>query len=260
MILLDAKDVAFAYGHRRVLSGVTLQLLAGEVVALLGPNGAGKSTLIRSLLGQLHSSGEVVWDGRPLRAWGRKELAKKIAYLPQSPLVDPGQRVAEVLRTGRAPFWGAFGIESREDARIVQEVAGTTGITELLPRLMGELSGGQRQLVFVARCLVQQPVAVMLDEPDTFLDLKNGMALTGLLRRLTRETNLAVMIASHDLNLAGEFADRLILLNEGAVAAQGTPARVLDPELVGKVYGIRMRRIDVPDRAAPCIFPEPAPP
>jgi iron complex transport system ATP-binding protein len=254
-MLLDAAHLTFSYGEQPVLHDVSLRLAAGEVVALLGPNGTGKSTLLRALLGQLHAAGKVEWDGRAVRSWKRWELARRVAYLPQSPVSDPHQRVADVLRTGRAPYWGAFGIESVHDLQVVRDVAKTVEMTHLLDRTMGELSGGQRQLAFVARCLVQQPAALLLDEPNTFLDLKHQVELTTLLRRLARETGIAVLMASHDINLAGGSADRLILLKDGRVEADGTPDQVFDPELVGKVYGLPMRRIDLENRSAPLIFP-----
>src|SRR5205085_815914 len=203
--LLEADNLSFAYGERPVLRGVSLRLGAGEVVALLGPNGSGKSTLIRALLGQLPAAGSMKWEARPVNNWSRRELARRVAYLPQSPAFEPEQRVADVLRTGRAPYWGAFGLESARDLRVVIEVADLLGLTDLLDRPMGHLSGGQRQRVFVGRCLVQEPQALLLDEPNTFLDLRYQVELGRLLTRLSRERGIGVLMASHDLNLAGAF-------------------------------------------------------
>ncbi|HEY2586519.1 MAG TPA: ABC transporter ATP-binding protein [Tepidisphaeraceae bacterium] len=255
--LLEATNLQFAYGDRPVLRDVSLTLARGEVVALLGPNGTGKSTLIRVLLGHLRADrGQVLWENRDVRAWPRRAFARRVAYLPQSPTADPDQRVADVLRTGRAPYWGAFGLESAHDVAIVSDVARQLDLIELLPRPMAELSGGQRQLVFLARCLVQQPVALLLDEPNTFLDLRHQVDLGQRLRRLAKEQGLAVLMASHDLNLAGALADRLILLDAGVVAAEGSADRVLDPQVVGKVYGLPMRRLDVPGQVQPLIWPD----
>jgi iron complex transport system ATP-binding protein len=256
MTLLVAQNLEFSFGDRAVLKDVSLRLDAGEVVALLGPNGAGKSTLLRALLGHLRGSGTISWDGRDVRSWSRRELARRVAYLPQSPTADPDQRVADVLRTGRAPYWGAFGLESTRDVEVVESIARQLNLTDLLARPMAELSGGQRQRVFLARCLVQEPAALLLDEPNTFLDLRHQVELGRLLRQLSRESEIAVLLASHDLNLAGSVADRMILLDSGKVAAEGTPNVVLNPDTVAKVYGIPMRRIDHPGHSTPLIWPE----
>jgi iron complex transport system ATP-binding protein len=252
--LLEATNLQFAYGDRPVLGGVSVRLNAGEVVALLGPNGSGKSTLLRVLLGQLRaSSGEVLWEGRNVKDWPRRELARRVAYLPQSPTVEPDQTVLDVLRNGRAPYWGAFGVESARDVQIVEQVAQQFGLNESLRRPIGQLSGGQRQSVFVGRCLVQQPAVLLLDEPNTFLDLRHQVELIRLLKTLAKDHGLGVMMASHDLNLAGMVADRLILLDGGTLVAEGDPLMVLEPNLVGNVYGIPMRRLEA---AKPMLLPE----
>lgn len=244
MSLLQATNLEFSYGDRPVLRGVSVRLAGGEVVALLGPNGSGKSTLLRVLLGQLGTSrGEVLWDGRNLGGWPRRQLARRVAYLPQSPTAEPDQTVLEVLRNGRAPYWGAFGVESARDVQIVEQVAEQLGLHEFLSRPIGQLSGGQRQSVFIARCLIQEPAALLLDEPNTFLDLRHQVELIRLLKRLAKDRGLGVMMASHDLNLAGMVADRLVLLDKGVVAREGEPQSVLDPALVSAVYGVGMRRV-----------------
>jgi iron complex transport system ATP-binding protein len=254
--VIEVRDLKKSYGAFEALRGISFTVEAGEAVALLGPNGAGKSTLLRVLLGHLRASGEVRWDGRDVQAWSRRAFARRVAYLPQSPTADPEQRVADVLRTGRAPYWGAFGIESARDIEVVNLIAHQLALTGLLPRPMAELSGGQRQLVFLARCLVQEPAALLLDEPNAFLDLRHQVELGQLLKRLAGDSQIAVLMASHDLNLAGALADRMILLDSGSVAAEGTADQVLDPAIVAKVYGLPMRRIDYPGQAKPLIWPQ----
>ena len=253
--LLDAADLTFAYGDRPALRGVSLTLDAGEVVALLGPNGSGKSTLLRALLGQLGTPHAVTWEGRPLSRWSRKALARRVAYLPQSPTAEPGQSVADVLRLGRAPYWGAFGLESARDEQVVRDVAASLDLSELLDRPVEQLSGGQRQRVFVGRCLVQEPTALLLDEPGTFLDLRHQVELSKLLHRLSRDRGVGVLLASHDLNVASSLCDRLILLDDGAVAAAGPADRVLDPDLLSRVYGVPMQRIDRGPGRPPAVLP-----
>jgi iron complex transport system ATP-binding protein len=243
-MLLNCDNLHFSYADNPVLKGISFTLQAGEVVALLGPNGSGKSTLIRCLLGQLPASGEVRWDDNPLQDWPRRELARRVAYLAQALVADPMHRVSDVLRMGRAPYLQAFGIESARDVQVVREVAQTLELTDLLNRRMDELSGGQRQRVFLGRCLVQEPAVLLLDEPNTYLDLRHQVELGQLLNDLARNKNLAVLMASHDLNLAGQFADRLILLSDGQIAADGPPRDVLRPDVLATVYGVPMERLD----------------
>ena len=253
--LLDARGLSVRYGEETVLRDVSLTLAAGEVVSLLGPNGSGKSTLLRVLLGQLNGDGTVGWDGRTLAVWRRRELARLVAYLPQSPSHDPGQTVAGVLRLGRAPYWGAFGIESERDATVVREVAASLDLIELLDRPMDQLSGGQRQRVFVGRCLAQEPRALLLDEPGTFLDLRHHVELARLLRRLAQERGVSVLLASHDLNVAIPMSDRLLLLDKGSVAAAGEPERVLEPDLLARVYEVPMERLERGNGKPPAVLP-----
>jgi len=255
--LLAAADLTFAYRDHAVLRDVSLALRAGELVALLGPNGSGKSTLLRLLLGQLPSTpaGAVQWDGKPVEQWRKRDLARRVAYLPQSPTAQGDHRVADVLRLGRSAYWGAFGLESPRDAEVVREVAALLELNDLLDRPMDELSGGQRQRVFLGRCLAQEPAALLLDEPTTFLDLRHQVDLLRLLRRLATGRSVAVLMASHDLNLAAATADRAVLLDAGSVAAEGPPDEVLQPETLSRVYGVRMERL-TPAGGAPLVFPK----
>jgi iron complex transport system ATP-binding protein len=255
MNLLGAKSLAFAYRDTPVLREVSLTLAAGEVVALLGPNGSGKSTLIKCLLGHLHAHGEILWEDKPLRKWSRRELARHVAYLAQSPAFEPQQTVSEVLQLGRAPYWRAFGVESTRDVEVVTSVANQLGLNDFLTRRMDEISGGQRQRVFLGRALAQEPRAMLLDEPGTYLDLKHQVELLQLLRTLAKDSNVGVLMASHDLNLAALAADRLIVLSNGAIAADGPPSDVLRPELLANVWGIAMQRIDREGKT-PIVFPD----
>lgn len=252
MPLLDATNLSFSYGDQPVLRGVSVSLEKGEVVALIGPNGSGKSTLTKAVLGHVAATGSINWDGRPLAQWRRRELAQTVTYLPQTPTYDQDTTVHDVLRLGRSPYLGAFGIESTRDIQIVQEVAGQLGLTNLLGRSMDALSGGQRQRVFIGRCLVQQPSALLLDEPNTFLDLQHQAELVALLRSLATE-GIAVLIASHDLNLAAALADRFVLLKDGAVMATGSADEVLEPQRLSAVFATPLRRVDA---GYPAIVPE----
>jgi iron complex transport system ATP-binding protein len=159
-----------------------------------------------------------------------------------------------VLHIGRTPYLGAFGTESVRDLQVVRETAALLDLMDLLDRPVEELSGGQRQRVFLGRALAQEPRAFLLDEPNTFLDLRHQARLWELLRRLARDRGLAILAASHDLNLSAAFADELLLLHEGRVAAAGPPADVLRPELLSAVYGLAIDRVDRPGKT-PVVFP-----
>jgi iron complex transport system ATP-binding protein len=254
MSLLSAADLCFSYGDRPALTNVSLTLQTGEIVAIIGPNGSGKSTLIKALLGHLPASGEILWRDKKLADWRLRDLARVVAYLPQSPRHEPGQTVAEVLRLGRASRWGPFGLESSGDEQITLEVAHTLGLDDVMDRPMDQMSGGQRQRVFIGRCLTQQPAALLLDEPNTFLDLRHQIDLWQILRKLARENSLAVLVASHELNIAGAFADRMILLHEGRIAAAATPDQVLRPEVLSPVYGLPLVRYG--DAPHPIVLPQ----
>jgi len=255
--ILRVNDVTAGYGRAVVLREVSLSLDAGEILAIVGPNGSGKSSLLKVALGSvLPSSGSVIWLDRALAGWSRRELAQRVAYLPQGPSSLPGQRVADVVASGRSPYWGAFGVESPRDRQATAEAAELLGLGEWMDRDIATLSGGQRQRVFIARCVAQtlggpmaQPAgAILLDEPDTYLDLRHIAELSGILRVLARRRGLGILLASHDLNLAAGLADRMVLLAEGAIVASGPPAEVMRPEVVELAYGVKVSTFEAAGR------------
>jgi iron complex transport system ATP-binding protein len=253
--ILQAKNLHFSYSpDKPTLHDISLALEPGQILAVLGPNGSGKSTLIKVLLGHLRAAGSIQWQGRPLHDWSRKKLARAIAYLPQSPTYDPAHTVRDHLRLGRAPYLKVLGLESEHDMDVVQKTAKLLDLADILHRPIDQLSGGQRQRVFLARCLIQEPRILLLDEPSTHLDLHHQVDLLKLLRQLAREQQLAVILASHDINLSAAFADQLILLNNGAIAASGTPYKVLWPETLAPIYKLQVLRLDAP--SGPVIFPK----
>lgn len=231
--ILNCSDLVVRYGNVAVLDGVSVGVRAGEIVAVIGPNGSGKTTLIRAVLGFVNC------------AAGTASVVGDVGYLPQVPTVLPGQRVGDVLLSGRPSQHHSFGIETRRDVEVVQSIAQRLELTSLLHRPIDTLSGGQRQRVFVGRALASEPKALVLDEPATFLDLKHQVELYRLLRDLCREKQLAVLIASHDLNLSAAFCDRIVVLHAGKVAADGVPRDVLRAQLLSDVYGVAMNRLEI---------------
>jgi iron complex transport system ATP-binding protein len=255
--ILRLAGISAAYGRESVLRRVSLELRAGEIVAIAGPNGSGKSSLLKVALGHLPlMEGEVTWFSRPMSAWRRRELARRVAYLPQSPTNVPGQTVADVLASGRSPYWGAFGIESPADRQAGADASELLELGGWLDRDISTLSGGQRQRVFIGRCVVQilgeagpgQHGAILLDEPDTYLDLKHISELSAILRMLARERGLGILLASHDLNLAAGLANRIVLLAGGAVAATGAPAEVMRSEVVRLAYDVAVTAVEAAGR------------
>ena len=225
--------------HRAVLHGVDLTLVRGEMVALLGTNGSGKTTLLRVLAGTLRpTAGDAQLFGRPIAAWPRVEIARRLAVLPQSTELPAGLTAAEVVAFGRIPHArSAFGGDPR-DADAVESALRDADAEELATRRVDELSGGERQRILIAMALAQEPELLLLDEPTLHLDLGHQHALVRTLERLRAVRRITVVAVLHDLNLAADFADRTLLLDEGRVVAAGSAGRRVDPVLVQRAFGV----------------------
>ena len=246
---MELRDVAFTYpglGGRRprpfALADVSVALAPGEVLGVIGPNSAGKTTLIRLLTKVLEPiRGDIRLDGRALAALTRWELARHVAVVPQETPSGLPFTVAELVLMGRYPHAPRRFFESDEDVAIARRAMALTGITELAEAPVESLSGGERQRAMLARALAQEPKLLILDEPTAHLDLRYQAECVGLLQRLNRERGLTALLVSHDLNLAAEVADRLLLLADGRVERLGPPADVLDEGLIASVYGCAVR-------------------
>ena len=235
------RSLGFAYGSRPVLAGVDVEVRAGEVVALLGPNGAGKSTLLHVLLGLLApTSGEARLGPDPVTSLDRREIARRVAFVPQGCGGDFSFTVEELVTMGRTPYLGRFRPPGRSDLEIVRRALEVTGTTALAGRPVPELSGGERQRVHVARAIAQDTPALFLDEPTSSLDVEHQLQILGVLRRLAADGR-GVLCTLHDLTLAARFADRLVVLSRGRVVSEGTPGAVLTESLLAEHFGIRAR-------------------
>jgi iron complex transport system ATP-binding protein len=245
--LLEGRGLSFSYDDRPVFRDVNIALAPGELVALVGPNGAGKSTLLHVLLGLLPpASGAVSLEGRPISLLSRRSIAQKIAFLPQEVRSDFAFTVRELVGMGRLPHLGRFRPEGPADVAAIEDAMARTATTPYAERLVSELSGGERQRVVLARAIAQSTDVLLLDEPTASLDVEHQLDVIRLIRALV-ETGKAAAIALHDLSLAARFADRVVVLSEGRIAAEGPPAEVITEELLSRHFRIRARIEHAPE-------------
>jgi iron complex transport system ATP-binding protein len=253
---IAADAVSFAFGARMAVADASIAAESGELVAILGPNGSGKTTLLRMLAGLAPpSTGAVRLDGAPLGRLTRREIARRLALVPQDPRVDFPFTALEVVLMGRAPHQRGLGLPGVRDLAVAREALALVDAGALAARAIDRLSGGERQRVFVARALAQEPSVLLLDEPTTHLDLGHQLAIHEVLRRLCRERGLACVTVVHDLNLAMTYADRVALLAGGRVVATGAAGDTLTPERIAAVFGVQVSVLAHPARGTPVLVP-----
>ncbi|MCL6574819.1 ABC transporter ATP-binding protein [Kyrpidia sp.] len=262
---LEAIGLCKSYGDREVLRDVSFSVTPGTVLAIIGPNGAGKSTLVRLVTGiEPPDRGRVSLDGVPVSSYSRRQLARRMAVLPQTPLVAGGFSVYDTVMMGRHPHLRPWRGETNHDRQVVERILWETGLNDLAGVTVNHLSGGQRQIVALAMVLAQEPDVLILDEPTTFLDIGHQMQILNLVcggtaGRGREGRRPAVILVLHDLNLAALYAHRTLLLRAGSTEAYGSPAEVLTEDHIESVYGIRPRVLRHPDAGVPQIL-LPAPP
>ncbi|WP_141014105.1 ABC transporter ATP-binding protein [Nocardioides sambongensis] len=242
--MIVAEGIRFAYDRRPVLDGISFEAREGRVLGLLGPNGSGKTTALRTLYGSLRpQGGRVTLGGRPIAALGPRAISQRLAVVVQENDADSMLTVREMVTLGRLPRLSTFQRTGAEDHAAVDAALERVGARHLARRRFAELSGGERQRVLVARALAQQAEFLLLDEPTNHLDIRYQHEVLGLVRHVAT----SAVVVLHDLNLAARYCDDLVLLEAGRVAASGTPAEVLDPALLERVYGIGVTRTDAGD-------------
>jgi len=240
--MIEAVKLNFAYSELPAIVDVSLSLPRGALGALVGANGSGKSTLVRLLAGLLRpASGEVLFNAAPLSSLEARERAKRIAYVPQTSANVFPFTALEVVLTGRSPYGGRFRFETAVDEEIAVAALESLNAAHLCHRPVTELSGGERQLVMVARALAQQPAVMLLDEPASSLDLKHRAQLVRALRRLTDEQGIAVLMISHDFMLLDSAADLVFAMKCGSLVAGGRPDAVLNDALLSDIYDAPVR-------------------
>jgi len=256
-VALDSVSVEL--GGRRVVDGVSASVSPGEWVTLIGPNGAGKSTLLRAVAGLVHFAGSLRLDGDEVARLSRRELARRVAFVPQSPLLPPGMRVWEYVLLGRTPHIGPFGHESARDLEAAARALERLDLGPFADRQLRTLSGGEQQRAVLARAIAQDAPLLLLDEPTTALDLGRQQQALELVATLRAEDGLTVVSAMHELTLAAQYADRLLLLSGGELVASGPAAEIVTEELISTHYRAHVRVLGdaggpvvvVPERGAP---------
>ncbi|MBI2886325.1 MAG: ABC transporter ATP-binding protein [Chloroflexi bacterium] len=254
--MVEVWDLWVAYGHRPALAGVSLALEPGELLGVIGPNGSGKTTLVRAISGLVRPrQGSVRFRGREVMATPPGELARRVAVVPQMPVLPEGVPAYQVVLLGRNPHLGFLGREGPRDFRLVRRAMEATGVWELAMRPMADLSGGERQRVVVARALAQEPELLLLDEPTAHLDIGHQASVLEAVLALRESTGLTVLAVFHDLNLAAQYCPRLALLAAGRLVADGTPEEVLTGQRVAQVYGVEAALATHPRNGAPVVLP-----
>lgn len=254
---LSADSISFAYRSTDdVFRNLSLETRPGEILVLLGGNGAGKTTLLRTLAGQLQPrSGHVFLDGRPIQQWSRREIAQRLAMMPQAELCETSFTVREMVRLGRVAHRGWWMPMTDADEAAVNRALEATSLVELAEHSVTELSGGQWRRAILARSLAQDASILLLDEPTSGLDLKHQIECLEQIQKLVRERQLAAVISLHDLNQAATFADRIALIAEKNILALGNCREVLTAENIERAYGIPVAIADHPVHGTPLVVP-----
>jgi len=253
--LLEGTGLELGYGDRTVLRGVDFSLDPGEVVAIVGPNGAGKSTLLHALLGLIPKSrGAVLIGGLAIETLRRRDIARKIAFVPQESRTNFAFTVRELVAMGRTPYLGRFRPERDVDTAAVDHALEVTETRAFEGRILSELSGGERQRVHLARAIAQTTDVLLLDEPTANLDLEHQLEVLDLIRKLA-QTGKAAAVALHDLSLAARYADRLVVLADGRIVASGKPESVVTEALLSQWFHIRGRVHRDPEDGIAVIVP-----
>ncbi|MFB6725329.1 ABC transporter ATP-binding protein [Kribbella sp. NPDC056345] len=253
---MHVENLTLAYGaDAPVVTGLTLEVPAGRLTAIVGPNGSGKSTLLRGMSRLMPpQSGQVLLDGEDIHKLPARELARRLGVLPQGPVTPEGITAAELVSRGRHPHRGLFGRLTSEDDSAIDEALAAVELTELRDRPVDQLSGGQRQRVWIAMVLAQGTAHLLLDEPTTYLDLAHAVDVMNVIHGAAHTSGRTVVVVLHDLTLAAQYADHLVVMGAGAIAAQGRPADVLTAGLLDEVFGLQATVVEV--GGAPVVVPD----
>lgn len=253
---IGANGLSVAYGEHTVINDLSVTFPEGQITTIIGPNGCGKSTLLKAVSRLTPStSGDIFLGGHDIGRMKRKELAKRIAVLPQTPTAPAGLIVADLVARGRHPHQSWVTQWSATDEAEVIEALKLTGSTALAERSIDELSGGQRQRVWISMVLAQQTEILFLDEPTTYLDLSHSIDVLNLVRQLKTTLGRTIVMVLHDLNLAIRYSDNLIAMKDGEIRAQGAPERIMTSELLKDVFALDAIVVEDPAAGGPLVVP-----
>jgi iron complex transport system ATP-binding protein len=251
-----AQSLSLAYEDHEVIHELSLSIPARQITALVGPNGSGKSTLLKGLARLMKPTcGAVYLDSQAIHRLPTKEVARRLAMLPQRPEAPDGLTVRELVSFGRFPHQGFFGISTAEDDAKIDQALEITGIAPLADQSLGELSGGQRQLAWVALALAQDTRLLLLDEPTTFLDMSHQIEVLDVLQRLNQEHGRTIVMVLHDLNLAARYSSHMVILGGGKVLYQGAPWDIMRPDILAAAFGVAATILRDPQSGAPICVP-----
>jgi len=253
---LEVRGVTLAYERSVVFEGLDLQIEEGRITTLIGANGSGKSTLLKAFGRLLRpDAGSVRLGGTPLRELPTREIARRLAILPQKSLTPTATTVRDLVSRGRHPHQSLFRMWTPRDTEVVDAALAATGLETLADRDAGSLSGGQLQRAWIALVLAQEAPTVLLDEPTTFLDLSHQLDVLELVRAVNRERGSTVVMVLHDLSLAGRYSDRLVVVGQGRVLADGSPWEVLTPQTLRTAFDLDAMVVPDPSSGTPLVVP-----
>lgn len=252
MATLNTEFLSIGYGDKVIVDDLTITIPEGQVTTVIGPNGCGKSTVLRTIARIMkQKSGVIYLDGKSIQEQSTKEVAKKMAILPQHPVAPQGLTVSELVSYGRAPHQKGFGSQTKEDRKMVKWALDITNTSQFADRPIDSLSGGQRQRVWIAMALAQGTEILLLDEPTSFLDLAHQLEILELLQKLNQEENKTVVMVLHDLNHAARFGNYMIAVKNGKVIMEGTPHDVMTKKVLKDAFNIDADIVVEPNSGSP---------
>jgi iron complex transport system ATP-binding protein len=257
LAMIETKGLTFAYAEDPVINDISLTFQTGEFTGIIGPNGSGKSTLLKLIGGILPSPSETTFlKNRELSQYKKKDLAVSIAWIPQEKQMAFSFKVIDIVLMGRHPYLSPLSFEGEDDYRIAEDAMKQTQVLEFAHRSFNEISGGEKQRVMIASAISQKPEVMLLDEPTSALDIKYQIEILSILKQLNEQEGKSLILAMHDLHLASKFCKRLVLLKEGRVFCEGTPAEVLKKEILEEVYEVKVKIFTDDEDGSLLVVPE----